>query len=958
MSFFSATTSSASVNQEDSIVIRDSEMFNSNRSEAGEKKDNNNDGDDQHITPRIDSNNNKEALSAVTISKGAQTAPVNIKNNNTNQTSKHRTANSRLHYILHKDSSQSLNNNSSEPSINTSMHRHSQHHHQQHNPIALSPQLYSPIGSGSSTPKGGQSPSTGPSSPITNSTTASSSVSVKETHHINIDYDPVSGRKTLNTYEIIRELGRGQHGKVKLGRDIESGEYVAIKVVDRMGRPRLGRLNPRSTQEDKIKREIAIMKKLTHRNIVRLREVLDDSTSKKIYMVLEYMEKGEICWQTETGEPAMSRFQVKSTARDVLLGLEYLHYQQIIHRDIKPANLLLSADQIVKISDFGVSYASDCGNHDELELAKTAGTPAFFAPELCVTSTDSPRPPITYKIDIWAFGVTLFCLLYGCVPFIADSEFELFKVIAHQPLIFPDEVPRGQQKEGSTPAETLKQMSMFYYPRESLDEQQQKKDDDETSSGAQKQKAPLEPLTPREVDADLELAKDLMRKLMEKDPEKRISIEEIKRHPWICDGLESHNLETFLTNASDVDERIEVTGEEVRAAVQGITGKIKRGLTKFGSTALQFAGLRRRKSSSTSSSTSSTYLGSSVGAGSSRSNSREPPPQPIPNSSSTRLASNPSSEFSSPVPTVTRPSVPSGINRPLSGGPSTMDSNTSTMYDRRRSSATSSLSSSVGGGGTYSGSVSASSSYTGPAPPLPPASDDTISSSSARKTMSSSTSNFNLNALLQGTVDPSPSSSPQQQQSTGKKSTTDTEILYPASGGQSFRIPQQPLQVNPGSPQPAPQPKTFQQRQQPSLVPTIYSQSSSSSSEEDAEDDEDGDNDNGELTLVLGPPSRSVSRGPAETAPSSPSGRDELTPRKRTIPSSPLRGVQSGEGLRIFQDDPRRSSSTNPDNNNTTNDNNDNTQDNNNNNDKFNRKHRSNSVTVGILQRPPPQFDM
>lgn len=376
-----------------------------------------------------------------------------------------------------------------------------------------------------------------------------SSEDVKETHHLSIAYDPESGRKMLNRYEIIRQLGRGQHGKVKLARNLETGEYVAIKIVDRNSRPRLGSMRPGNTQEDKIRREIAIMKKCIHPNIVRLKEVLDDSKSRKIYLVLEYLEKGEVGWQTADGGPALTREEARHMARCVLLGLEYLHFQGIIHRDIKPANLLMSKDDTVKISDFGVSYVSSAADTDELELAKTAGTPAFFAPELCVSGP--ARAPITHKIDIWAYGVTLYCLLFGRVPFTADSEYELFEVIANDPLVFPDEEERQQ--------ELLETRNDAYASQ---------------------------------VDADLELAKDLLRKLLEKDPEKRIDIPAIKQHPWMTEGL-ANELMTF--ESQDVD-RIQVTDSEVRGAVQGITSRIRRGLSRFGSTALEIAGIRRKGS--------------------------------------------------------------------------------------------------------------------------------------------------------------------------------------------------------------------------------------------------------------------------------------------------------------------------------------------------------------------------
>lgn len=347
-----------------------------------------------------------------------------------------------------------------------------------------------------------------------------------------------------------------------------------------------------------------------------LREVLDDTKSKKIYLVLEYVEKGEIRWQNDDGTPCMPRAMVRSTARDVILGLEYLHFQGIIHRDIKPANLLLSKEGKVKISDFGVSYASSIEYpNDELELAKTAGTPAFFAPELCMsTSAGENRPPITYKIDIWAFGVTLFCLLYGRVPFTADSEFELFDVIVKQDLVFPDELDDSAFEPPATPSSPPKHASIFY----NLQGQ------DDSASSLVGSSSSLHPPTktpqrPRpftgERDDDLESAKDLIRKMLEKDVSKRIGIHEIKRHPWICQGMDSAHLEQFL-HTGEGGERIQVTGEEVQQAVQGISGKIRRGLTRFGTTALEFAGLRRKSSNSS--------ISSKISGTGSRSTSREP----------------------------------------------------------------------------------------------------------------------------------------------------------------------------------------------------------------------------------------------------------------------------------------------------------------------------------------------
>ncbi len=106
---------------------------------------------------------------------------------------------------------------------------------------------------------------------------------VLETHHIQRHHNIQTGNPTINNYEILGEIGAGVHGKVKKAKDSETGTIVAIKIVNRVTKKRLGNYDP-NEQENKIRREIAIMKKCHHPNIVNLIEVIDNPNSQKVYL--------------------------------------------------------------------------------------------------------------------------------------------------------------------------------------------------------------------------------------------------------------------------------------------------------------------------------------------------------------------------------------------------------------------------------------------------------------------------------------------------------------------------------------------------------------------------------------------------------------------------------------------------------------------------------------------------
>eukprot|EP01134_Creolimax_fragrantissima_P006235 CFRG6235T1 len=245
-------------------------------------------------------------------------------------------------------------------------------------------------------------------------------------------------KEKINQYVIMDDLGRGTQGVVKKALDENTGQYYAIKMISKKklrrniqykrkilrppqnARPSPGPVRVSPAEYDEMKKEIAILKKLDHPNIVRCVEIMDDPEADNMYMVFELMENGCIMDVDERKTTsALAPEVARKVFVDLLLGIEYLHANRVIHRDIKPQNLLLDEHYDLHISDFGVSHA--CTSNSDL-LRASAGSPAFLAPE-CLdadSNTYAGRP-----IDVWAMGVTLYCFMYGKVPFSGANILEL-----------------------------------------------------------------------------------------------------------------------------------------------------------------------------------------------------------------------------------------------------------------------------------------------------------------------------------------------------------------------------------------------------------------------------------------------------------------------------------------------------------------------------------------------------
>ncbi|KAG6916675.1 hypothetical protein DXG01_005899 [Tephrocybe rancida] len=410
---------------------------------------------------------------------------------------------------------------------------------------------------------------------------------VRVTCHVEVDR-----RRTINQYARGERIGKGQHGRQVVSTFRSYFDHInntdhsrqALKVVKRNGpRDRIKMLRRNHQQnsceggtsalgsmEHSIRREIAVMRRCHHANIVRLYEVMDDPRQDKIYLAMEYLSGGPVQWKDDEEMPILLVAETRRVIRDVILGLEHrrriafgfdrcverlpVHYLGIIHRDIKPGNLLWTKDRtIVKLIDFGVSQIYTSIRHarqepvedhyddalfsDESDLMRRIGTPSFLAPEVLWSPDNSvqqsrgnyvaksrpvfmnsrnsqrPRPPITEAIDIWSLAVTFYCLLFGHTPFTVPKS--------ANDNVYHNEF--GLYNQICTQDWEVDETMGF----------------DRIITGARHSK---------DLKSEGATIVTLLDQMLQKDPTDRITLSKIKQHPWILGGV--LDPKEWITNTS------------------------------------------------------------------------------------------------------------------------------------------------------------------------------------------------------------------------------------------------------------------------------------------------------------------------------------------------------------------------------------------------------------------------
>ncbi|CEG41704.1 camk camkl ampk protein kinase [Plasmopara halstedii] len=275
---------------------------------------------------------------------------------------------------------------------------------------------------------------------------------------------------TVGEYVLGETIGKGTFGKVKLGMHVLTGEKVAVKILEK-------KRIIRAADMDRVVREIKILKRNRHPNVIQLYEVID--APDHIYLIMEHVDGGEM-FEYIVAHRRICEPEAAYLFRQIVDGLAYLHSNKVTHRDLKPENLLLQSNPnveaqsplstlVVKIVDFGLSNMHDGGR-----LLRTAcGSPCYAAPEMI-----QGRLYCGPVADMWSLGVVLFAMVCGYLPFEDSNTNMLYKKILNANYTMPTFLSANVQ--------------------------------------------------------------DLIRRILETDPEKRYTVDNIRQHPWLADVETSH----------------------------------------------------------------------------------------------------------------------------------------------------------------------------------------------------------------------------------------------------------------------------------------------------------------------------------------------------------------------------------------------------------------------------------
>eukprot|EP00756_Hemistasia_phaeocysticola_P023412 Hpha_TRINITY_DN15889_c3_g7::TRINITY_DN15889_c3_g7_i1::g.191468::m.191468 len=228
----------------------------------------------------------------------------------------------------------------------------------------------------------------------------------------------------LGEYKVVRTLGKGSCGIVKLCEHRGTSEEVAVKIVSR------GELDHSPAQRKRTEAEIKALKSVSHPCVCKLEQVIETREHK--YIVMEYLRGGEL-YDLILKSGKLTPEQVFRYFAFTYSAVLYLHNRGMYHRDLKPENLLFDSKDRLKLCDFGFALTVSPGS----TVVTECGSPHYAAPEVVTRTQHNP-----IHAEVWSLGVVLYVMACSSLPFDGPSNHVVLQRITAGKFTIPPEVPR------------------------------------------------------------------------------------------------------------------------------------------------------------------------------------------------------------------------------------------------------------------------------------------------------------------------------------------------------------------------------------------------------------------------------------------------------------------------------------------------------------------------------------
>src|SRR4030095_16098745 len=229
--------------------------------------------------------------------------------------------------------------------------------------------------------------------------------------------------ENVGPYRIIEQLGQGGMATVFKAYHALLDRYVAVKALHPA-------FNQDPNFEARFQREARVVAKLEHPHIVPVYDYAEHE--KRPYLVMKFIEGDTLKAKLDKG--SLSSEDIAKIVDAVGSALSYAHRQGVLHRDIKPSNVLVAKDGQMYLADFGLARIAQSGE-STLSSDMIMGTPQYISPEQAMGKSD-----LDHRTDLYSFGVMLYEMVVGRVPFNADTPFSIIHDHIYSPLPLPHKV--------------------------------------------------------------------------------------------------------------------------------------------------------------------------------------------------------------------------------------------------------------------------------------------------------------------------------------------------------------------------------------------------------------------------------------------------------------------------------------------------------------------------------------